>query len=245
VKGRLERRTDLRPADRAAMLRLLDAHFEGVTPATFERDLAEKNWVLLLEDEGELLGFSTLLVYETEHEGEPLTVVYSGDTIVDRRGWGSSALARCWIGSVRALRVLHPRGRLYWLLLSSGVRTYRFLPVFWRDFHPRFDADTPPDVAARLAFLAAQRLGPSFCRESGVARLAAPQVLRPELRAIPPARTEDPHATFFVRRNPGWAEGDELVCLTEIAVENLTPAGQRMWREGGRTLDVSEAGVRD
>ena len=139
MRGRLQRRSDLTLADRSAMLRLLDAHFEGVSAAVFEHDLADKNWVLLIEDDGLLRGFSTLLLYETEYAGEALTVVYSGDTIMDRSAWGSSALARCWIGSVRALRRLHPRGPLYWLLLSSGFRTYRFLPVFWREFHPRFD----------------------------------------------------------------------------------------------------------
>jgi hypothetical protein len=37
---------------------------------------------------------------------------------------------------------------------------------------------------------------------------------------------------FFLARNPGWREGDELVCLTEIAEGNLTPAGRRLWRTG-------------
>jgi hypothetical protein len=42
----------------------------------------------------------------------------------------------------------------------------------------------------------------------------------------------DPHVAFFLNRNPGWRRGDELVCLTEIAFENLTPAGRRMWLRG-------------
>jgi hypothetical protein len=219
------------------MLRLLEAHFEDVRADAFERDLADKNWVLLIEEGGSLRGFSTLLLYETRHAGETLTVVYSGDTIMDRRAWGSSALSRCWIGSVRALRRLHPKGRLYWLLLSSGFRTYRFLPVFWREFHPRFDAAPSPEARERLEFLAGERLGSRFLPGSGIARLDPPQVLRPELRSLP-ARARDPHLAFFLERNPGWQGGDELVCLTEIRYENLTPAGRRMWREGERTLDA-------
>jgi hypothetical protein len=82
------------------MVRLLDAHFEGVTRDVFERDLAGKDWALLIEEDGRLRGFSTLHLYETQHAGEAFTVVYSGDTIVERDAWGSSALARCWIGSV-------------------------------------------------------------------------------------------------------------------------------------------------
>jgi hypothetical protein len=220
---------------------LLGAHFEGVRSDVFDRDLSEKDWVLLIEENGLLRGFSTLLLYETRHAGEELTVVYSGDTIMDRRAWGSSALSRCWIGSVRTLRRLHPRGRLFWLLLTSGVRTYRFLPVFWREFHPRFDTTPPPAVRDRLDFLATERLGRRYRPDRGIARLEPPQVLRPELRAIPRARRDDPHVAFFLDRNPGWPQGDELVCLTEICFENLTAAGQRMWREGERTLEIATA----
>jgi hypothetical protein len=239
VNGRLLRRRDLTVADRTAMLRLFDAHFEDVSAGVFERDLADKDWVLLIEEHGLLRGFSTLLLYETRHAGEALTVVYSGDTIMDRQAWRSSALSRCWIGSVQTLHRLYPEGRLYWLLLSSGFRTYRFLPVFWREFHPRFDAAAPPAVRDRLDFLATQRLGPRYRPTDGIARLEPPQVLRPELRVLPVARRDDPHVAFFLERNPGWQQGDELVCLTEIGFANLTAAGRRMWREGERTLDVS------
>jgi hypothetical protein len=140
---------------------------------------------------------------------------------------------------VRTLRRLQPSGRLYWLLLSSGFRTYRFLPVFWREFHPRFDAPLPAAVRARRDFLATQRFGGRYCADSGIVCLDPPQVLRPELRALPLARRDDPHVAFFLDRNPGWRQGDELVCLTEISFENLTPAGRRMWREGERTLEGS------
>lgn len=241
MRGRLVRRADLTRGERRAMLALLEAHFEGARADVFDRDLAGKDWALLIEDDAGLRGFSTLLVYETRHAGEVLTVVYSGDTIVDRCAWGSSALSRSWIGSVQALRRRHPRGRLYWLLLSSGFRTYRFLPVFWRDFHPRFDAATPAAVQQRLDFLARERLGGCYRSGLGVAQLDVPQALRPDLQHIPPGRRDDPHVAFFIERNPGWTQGDELVCLTEISFQNLTAAGRRMWREGERTLDVAAA----
>src|ERR1044071_9604510 len=151
------------------MYRLLAGSCEGVTRERFETDLAEKPWVLLLEDGQELRGFSTLLLYETALPGEgACTVVYSGDTIVDPAAWGSAALPRCWIAAVRRLREEHPRGRLWWLLLTSGFRTYRFLPVFWKDFWPRREAATPPDIQDRLDHLAGERLGALYRKEEGV-----------------------------------------------------------------------------
>ena len=53
-----------------------------------------------------------------------------------------SALPRTWIASVNRLRQHFPLGRYWWLFLTSGYRTYRFLPVFWREFWPRPEAGT-------------------------------------------------------------------------------------------------------
>ena len=150
MRGELVARDALGPRDVDAMFALFDAHFEGVSRERFERDLAAKNWVLLLrEPEGSLAGFSTILFFETKLDGEPASVVYSGDTIVDPRHWSSPALSRSWIASVLELQSRASAPRLFWLLLTSGFRTYRFLPLYWREFHPRFDEETSPGVARR------------------------------------------------------------------------------------------------
>lgn len=231
--GRLVEQESLTEAERQAMLALLCEHFRGVTPQRFAADLAEKNWALLLEDERGLRGFSTLQIYETAGlDGEPLTIVYSGDTIVDRNAAATAALPKSWIAAVRALRELHPRGRLLWLLLTSGFRTYRFLSVFWREFWPRWDAPMPANVRTLRDHLAAEKFGPLYQHETGIVRFPEPQVLHEGLDGIPAGRLSDPHIAFFLQANPGWVCGDELVCLAELAEWNLTPAGHRMWREG-------------
>ncbi len=241
MNGRLVRREDLRTTERADMFTLLAAHFHGVERGTFDRDLDEKNWVLLFEDGAVLRGFSTLLAYETAHDGEPISVVYSGDTIMARDGWNTATLPRSWIAAVRAIHERHLRGqRLYWLLLTSGFRTYRLLPVFWRQFYPRYDAPTPERVQALLNGLAAERLGPSFRNEKGLVEFARPQVLREGLHDISPGRLNEPDVAFFLQRNPGWRRGDELVCLTEISFDNLTAAGRRMWGRERRDRDRVE-----
>lgn len=221
-------RTSLGPAQQAAMFRLLDGHFEGVTPEQFSRDLDEKSHVILLETSGRLVGFSTLLIYETRFRAEPVTVVYSGDTIVAPEAWKSPVLSRAWITTVNALRRDHPRGRFYWLLLTSGFRTYRFLPVFWREFFPSHDRPAPAGTQDLLHHLAREKFGGAYDATRGIVRFKRPQRLRPTLAGLPPGRETDPHVAFFLSRNPGHADGDELVCLTELTDSNLTPAGRRM-----------------
>ena len=224
-------RHDLGGFLRDEMFALLSHHFEGVTREQFEIDLNEKNNVILLRRDDRLVGFSTLLAYETSYTGEPVSVIYSGDTIVDPEAWGTTALPRAWIAAVNELRAVYPRGRYYWLLLTSGFRTYRFLPLFWREFLPRFDAVEKPEARELLNHLAHEKFAEQFDARAGIVRFTHPQHLRSELRGIPPERFADPHVQFFTARNPGHERGDELVCLTELSAENLTAAGRRMVRE--------------
>jgi hypothetical protein len=234
-------RAELAAAQTDEMFGLLATHFEGVTRAQFEHDLSEKSHAILITRAARLVGFSTLLAYEAAFEQAPVSVVYSGDTIVAPEAWGTTALPRAWIMAVNGLRATVPRGRYYWLLLTSGFRTYRFLPVFWREFFPCFERVTPPESQRLLHHLARERFGAQYNAGSGVVRFAHPQRLRAELNRIPEGRSAaDPHVHFFARRNPGCTLGDELVCLTELCPGNLTAAGRRMVSPARRELDRAD-----
>lgn len=226
---------ELAPSDRDEMFDLLSCHFEGVSRLQFERDLDEKNHALILRDAGgRLTGFSTMLVYETAVDDAPVSVVCSGDTIVDPSAWNSPALPREWIAAVNRLREQYPNGPYYWLLITSGFRTYRLLTTFWQRFHPRFDCADSAREQRLLDTLAQQRFGDCYDPATGVVRLTRPQRLRAHLAGIPPERMSDPHVAFFAQRNPGHIRGDELSCICELSTDNLTRAGRRMVFGPGR-----------
>jgi hypothetical protein len=213
-----------------AMLRLFQTFYDQVEPALFLRDLAQKDQVILLRDEeqGVLRGFSTLALYERCIHGQRMSVVYSGDTIVEPDYWGTPELPSHWIKSVLALsfELAQP---LYWLLIASGYKSYRFLPVLYREFYPCYLRPTPADAQALIDALAADRFGADYDARSGIVRFrqgATP--LRPGLAEVSAERLRNPHIRYFVARNPGHVEGDELVCLTRIHPDNFTPAGLRM-----------------
>ena len=225
------RRADLAASDVEAMEALLSRHFHGVDDRTFRADLDDKNWVVLLEDgSGCLRGFSTFRIYGTEAAGRSLAVVYSGDTIVDPEVWGSPALPRTWIQALREARRDFPGRECVWLLLTSGFRTYRFLSVFLRDFHPRFDVADRPDRRRLLDELCRERFGDRWDPIAGVVRFERPQRLRERLAGVPEGRLSNPHVGFFLERNPGHAAGDELASLASLDEANLTAVAGRMAR---------------
>lgn len=230
----------LTPTTRGSMVELLNRWFEGVTPTGFETDLADKTHAILLEEGDRLVGFSTLAVESLEWRGDRFRVVYSGDTVVDPSAWGRSILSAFWIDAVWSL-CPDDGGLPVWLLLTSGFRTYRFLPVFWREFHPRRDQEIPTRMLRLRDFLAQRRYGDLYDESTGIVRFPQPQRLRGDLAGIPPERTQNPHVAFFDRANPGHASGDELVCLTELTPRNLTSAGQRMVAAGAALRERSVA----
>ena len=225
-------RADLGEAEIEAMLALFQESFENETREIFLRDLANKDWVILLRDagSGSVQGFSTLALYETEARGQRLSVVYSGDTIIRPAFWGTPELPRTWIKTVLRLSASMTQP-LYWLLISSGYKTYRFLTVFYKEYYPRHDRPTPPEAQGLMDELAAQRFGDEYCPELGIARFAVGATpLRDGVADVNAGRLRDPHIAFFVERNPGWVRGDELVCLARVHPDNFSGAGRRMAR---------------
>jgi hypothetical protein len=217
------------------MYALLSAYFASTTRGRFEADLAEKDTVILLRDaaEGRIQGFSTLLAMHAEQQGEPRIAFFSGDTVVSREHWGETALCRLWVSAVfaetdRAVATC-PSTRAFWFLISSGYKTWRFLPVFFRNYYPNPLGATPPDVQAILDTFAVAKFGSEYDRARGVVRFCNATPLRSGVADLTSERLRDPLIAFFAERNPGHAEGDELACLTEITRSNLTRAGERMF----------------
>ncbi len=213
---------------------LFRRYYDDVAPERFADDLAAKDEIVLLETEtGELAGFSTLSVREEVVDGRRLRVLFSGDTIVDRRHWGSQVLAQAWIRHVGAIRARAPELPLHWLLIVKGYRTFRYLPTFSLRFVPDLAGRDDPDLRALRDELAVRRFGAAFDRETGVVRF-------PDRRgrlAVDWATVEAHHArradvAFFLARNPGWRDGDELVCLCPVEAASMRPFARRLFEEG-------------
>jgi hypothetical protein len=220
--------------DRDQMYGLLQAYFCGTDRDRFEADLREKEAVLLLRDadSGRIQGFSTLMRMTASIDEKEVVAFFSGDTIIDREYWGETVLSRLWSQTVfaEAERVVaeRPAAAIYWFLICSGYKTWRFLPVFFREFYPNACGPTPPHLQRILDTLGARKFGDQYLPETGIVRLRAATPLRRGIATVTDERLRDPQVAFFARMNPGHARGDELACLTELSRANLTRAGQRM-----------------
>lgn len=229
--GQVVQPVDLTPAQHQNMVLLLADYFANITQRQFEHDLAEKEWVILLSDTvtGQIRGFSTLMRLTVEVDNRPVVAFFSGDTIIHHDYWSQVELPRLWGRHVFNLaETIGGDAWVYWFLISSGYKTYRFLPLFFREFYPTYQRPTPPVIKRTLDTLAQLKFPTEYDPVGGIIHPSQAAPLHPGVAEITPRRLKDPHVAFFIAANPGYIRGDELACLVELTRNNLTPAGLRM-----------------
>jgi hypothetical protein len=236
LKSFVRERSTLGEGDVAAMAGLFGRYYEGATPVQFMKDLAAKTHVIELRDGGVLCGFSTLCVYDLDQaagQAGPIRVIFSGDTLIDHAYWGEQALAVAFCRFAGAVRATDPARPLYWLLISKGHRTYRYLDLFACTYHPRHDGTEPAALARLAADLAHRKFGAAYDGEAGLVRFGtAATRLRAQWHGALGAMRLSPATSYFLQRNPQHALGDELVCLCELEAANLRSFALKAFREG-------------
>ena len=209
---------DARVVDR--LYDLFVKYYRDVERRVFDQDWEEKDRVLLLRDtEGTIQGFTTMKLYDLDFVERRVRVVFNGNTIIDPSYWGEQELVRPWCRFMAELKMEAPSVPLYWYLISSGYRTYLFLPLFFREFVPRWDRSPPVFEAGLRDFLGRMKFPEEY--RDGVVHVEKPrECLRPDLAVPSPARLKSRHVQFFLQQNPGYLNGDELVCLAEYSLDN-------------------------
>lgn len=230
LHGSIHRPAELTRQQRQQMAALLSQFFENTSQQQFEQDLAEKEWVFLFrQPDGTVQGFSTLMRLRLRVGQRPIVAFYSGDTIIHPDFWHELELPKIWGAHVFALAAQEPPNtEIYWFLISSGYKTYRFLPVFFRTFYPSHRQPTPPEIQQVLDALGSHRFGQQYDPASGVIRFDTPAPLRDGVAEVDPRRLKNRDIAYFVQRNPGYAQGDQLACLVRMDLANVNRAGMRM-----------------
>jgi hypothetical protein len=221
----------LSDALRRDMARLYLDSYDGSSESIFFGDLARKDEALLVFHGQELVGFTTLWVFERDWRGERIRVVYSGDTVVDRAHWGQQALAFDWIARVGHYKRQRPEMPFYWLLLVKGARTFRYLPLFAASFHPHW-SEQRGDLKALADALALELFPDDYNPATGVVEFSRSRGhLKPEIASPSAYEMQRDDVRFFLERNPGYRRGHELVCLCEVEARNMKPLTLRLFEK--------------
>ena len=179
----------------------------------------------------QIVGFTTLQVYDYLWQGSPIRVVYSGDTVVARAHWGQQALAFRWIARMAEIKAEDPHKPLYWFVIIKGHRTFKYLPTFGKSFYPHWSIDRT-DLKPLADFLAKDKFGEMYNESTGIVEFSESQGhLKQEIAYPTEEEMTKDSVKFFLEKNPNYLQGHELVCLCELEEENMKPLTKRIFRK--------------
>src|SRR5215469_5827667 len=132
--------------EKETFYRLLCQDFLGVSQRDFIRDFEEKEAVMILRKEhaeGEIVGWSTLMVLTLDLPNEEVKGVFSGDTVVLPEYRSSTGLGVELVKYFMHVREQFPRNKVYYILISKGWRSYKIMVFFFKEFAPCYDKPAP------------------------------------------------------------------------------------------------------
>lgn len=199
--------------------------FDNLKFENFKEDLHEKDWIILLKpNRNELAGFSTIKIINDQDS----LFLFSGDTIVAPEFWKMNLLIPAFGAFLARTLDENPNMPLYWLLISKGYRTYRFLPLFFKQFLPGETGDGQEQLKPILDYICTKRFGDNYDPARGIISFDGKKdYLNDELAAIPDERKQNKQIRFFLEKNPGYVQGDELACLAELSRDNIIPRAHK------------------
>lgn len=220
---------DCTASDRRQCYDLLLKEFDGVIWDDFDRDFSEKEYVMLLTIEDQIVGFSTLMFIDVEVGGQQKKLIFSGDTTVlreYRESFGFAVeMAKFFIKAID----LFPSLEIYYVLISKGYRTYRILPFYFTHFVPCYQRPITGTEQAIITAFGQKKYPLHYKADRGLIVFdGATQRLKiGSLDAERPLKS-NPHTDFFFEKNPNYLLGDELICIAKICSENFTSAILRL-----------------
>lgn len=228
LQGNIIEVQKLNVQDKKVMFSLMEEFYDDTSYPVFLKDLEEKDYCILLFDKNNRIkGFSTQKIISVTAAGEKVYGVFSGDTIIHRKYWGSIELYR--IFAQYFIKYGRQYRHFYWFLISKGYKTYKMLPLFFREFYPNYVEKTPAFEHELIHAFGITKYPEEYRRECGVIQYKGTKdKLKPGVADITEKQLRDLHILHFLKLNPGYINGNDLVCVAKLSEENLKPAVRRL-----------------
>lgn len=211
----------LTETDIKTMYGLMCEYYEKVSEDNFRRDLGEKKRViLLLDSQGQIQGFSTILQTNLKAGGEEFIALYSGDTVLRREFWGNGALATAFGRYLMEVKLRHPWTNVYWFLISKGYKTYLLMTNNFPIHFPRFEMETPRRYRDVMNTFYESRFGACYKAHEKLIYFenSKSSYLKTSVAEIAEELRKNPRIAYFEKRNPKWEQGVELACVAKVTL---------------------------
>lgn len=229
LKSSIIKVSDLTEKNINTMFELMSEYFDNLKKENFISDFSKKEDVMIMKDEnGEIKGFSTLAILDLPVKNETVKLLFQGDSIIHHDYWGDTDSIKTWIEYVY-IKLDSFTEKFYWLLLSKGYKTYKYLPVFFNEFYPRVNIGTPEFEQEIMDNYGYTYYKEAYNKEKGIIEMnQTKDYLKDWVAEVPESKLKDKNIEFFVQKNSDYRKGNELVCLASITRENLKKSGRKV-----------------
>lgn len=207
-----------------AMFQLMNQYYDNIKYDKFVQDLKCKDQLIMLWDEDEIYGFSTIEMMPLKINEKEIVGIFSGDTIVDQKRPMGLGLQEGFSTFIYHLLETEER-EIYWFLICKGYKTYRYMSIYFHDYYPNKSVDTPPYEQEIMDTYAIKKYGETYIKETGIiVNMGDNDFLKDGVAPVNEKAKLNRVNRFFIDKNPGHEKGDELVCLARFSHDNLKDA---------------------
>lgn len=207
-----------------SMYSIYEQYYYNTQFSIFKDDFNKKSGAILIfhPKTQQIVGFSTITVQHFYLKGKDYTVLFSGDTVIEKEFWGTRALQSTMLKLILKLRVQYPFNELYWLLISKGYKTYLLLANNYYTYYPNLEGEN--QHLASIVQHYCQTFFPEYYDlNTGLLNFGDDyQPLKGDVAPITDEmRAKNPKIKFFEQQNPTWPAGTELPCIGRIGWTEL------------------------
>lgn len=206
------------------MYSIYSQYYRATKWKIFLNDLSKKSGAFLIrrKEDNIIVGFSTVTSYNINVNNKNCIGIFSGDTIIDRRYWGTRSLQIAFYRYILKKKILHPSKTIYWLLISKGFKTYLLLTNNFYKFYPHPD-NKFSEMSSIVDNYCRQIFPDYYDPERQILDFGDNyQSLKEGVAEIDPSMAKNSkNISFFEKRNPEWRKGTELPCVGAIDWSSL------------------------
>lgn len=221
LKGFIKSVNEYSEAEISAMYSLMAEFYDNTDEAVFRRDFFDKDYCLALYlENGLLVGFTTQKILEIDANGKKVNGIFSGDTIIHKDYWGDTALFKVW--AKFWFEFAEKYDEFYWFLICKGYKTYRIMPLFWKEFYPNYRMETPEYEQNIINAYASTLYPDEYNPETGVIEYKSiKDKLKNGVANVGEREIKNKDIAFFCKANPDYINGNDLACIAKIDKEKL------------------------
>lgn len=208
-------------------LELYSIYKEYYAHANKKRFLGEINqadivMLVFCKETDAIVGFSSLKHMVLDINSKKIFGTFPGDTVIKKEYWGGQSLGIELGIQVLKQKIKHFPKKYYLFLISKGYKTYLLLANNFTSYFPRHNVNTSLHHQRIIDAYAERLYGSLYNKEKGVIEFeGVHDSVKRGVADIDSRMLENPKIAYFVKMNPGYKRGSELVCLGECRFTDL------------------------